>query len=335
MKELLKVRDLHVVFETPGGLVQANRGVNLDVKANQAVGIMGESGCGKTVLFLSLLRLQQPGKIVQGCVLFDGRDLARLGQKEMQRIRGSQIALVLQDHATALNPSFTVGEQLGEALVIRKNGGGLWRTVWGQHKLDDVGVRREIDSVLQDLALGDVVHVDKLLDKYPHQLSGGMRQRVLIAMALLARPRLLIADEPTTALDRATQMQTLALFERLRGRTAMLIISHDLDAISQTCDRVAVMYGGSIVERGAAAEVFANPRHPYTRLLLSCQKPRRGESLPPVSGDVLDLIDFPPGCSFHPRCSQAMSVCSQVKPSEFEVEGVKVACHLFGEEGRS
>ena len=333
MTELLKVRELHVFFETPEGTVQANRGVDLDVKASEAVGIMGESGCGKTVLFLSLLRLQQPGRIVKGSVLFEGRDLTRLSESEMQHIRGRQIALIPQGHATALNPAFAIGEQLHEALVIREKGGDLFRAAWGRRALGPVEARREIESVLEELALGEVVEGDGLLNRYPHQLSGGIRQRVLIAMALLSRPRLLIADEPTTALDRATRAQTLELLARLRGRTAMLVVSHDLDAISSTCDRVAVMYGGRIVERGPAAEVFRNPRHPYTRLLLSCQRLQRGELLPSVPGEALDLIQFPPGCGFHPRCPLAMSICSRLEPEETTTGAVRVSCHLYLREG--
>ncbi len=330
MKELLKVTNLNVVFDTPSGRVCANRGINLTVNENEAVGLMGESGCGKTVLFLSLLRLQQPGRVVSGSVVFDGHELTKMTASEIQRVRGRQIALVPQDHSTALNPAFTVGQQLNEALLIRDNGGGLWKTsLIGRKSGVGEAFQQEIRAILNELALGDLMDTGRLLASYPHQLSGGIRQRILIAMALLGRPRMLIADEPTTALDRASRAQTLGALNALCGRMTMLIISHDLEAIRSNCERVAVMYGGRIIETGPMLSVFNNPRHPYSRLFLSCQKLSRGDNLPEVIGDVLNLMDFPPGCSFHPRCPQAMPVCSQVEPAETHLDDAMVACHLY------
>lgn len=330
MKELLRVSNLNVVFDTPAGQVQANRGINLSVNENETVGIMGESGCGKTVLFLSLLRLQQPGRIVSGSILFDGCDLTKLSAKQMQQVRGRQIALVPQDHSTALNPAFTVGQQLNEALLIRDNGGGLWRTsLAGCKTRGDQARLAEIRMALNELALDELLTTGRLLDRYPHQLSGGIRQRVLIAMALLSHPRMLIADEPTTALDRATRIQTLEVLRKIRERVTMLIVSHDLEAIRSICDRVAIMYGGRIVETGPMQQVFYNPRHPYTRLFFSCQEFKRGEVLPKVAGDVLNLIDFPPGCSFHPCCPRVMPVCSERDPAETYIGDAMVACHLY------
>ena len=285
-----------MVFDTPSGRVRANRGINLTVNENETVGLMGESGCGKTVLFLSLLRLQQPGRIVSGSVVFDGRELTKMTASEIQRVRGRQIALVPQDHSTALNPAFTVGQQLNEALLIRDNGGGLWKTsLIGRKSGVGEAFQQEIRAILNELALGDLMDTGRLLARYPHQLSGGIRQRILIAMALLGRPRMLIADEPTTALDRASRAQTLGALNALCGRMTMLIISHDLEAIRSNCERVAVMYGGRIIETGPMLSVFNNPRHPYTRLFLSCQKLSRGDNLPEVIGDVLNLMDFPRG----------------------------------------
>jgi len=333
MTELLKVSDLNVVFDTPGGRVHANRGINLTVNENESVGVMGESGCGKTVLFLSLLRLQQPGRIVGGSIVFDGRDLSRLSASQMQLVRGRQIALVPQDHSTALNPAFTVGQQLEEALLIRGGGGGLWRMLRAGGARGREARREEIGAVLADLALSDLMERGRLLNRYPHQLSGGIRQRVLIAMALLGRPRMLVADEPTTALDRASRARTLGVLSALRGRAAMLIVSHDLDAIRRTCDRVTVMYGGRMIEAGPAESVFDHPRHPYTRLLLSCQRLTRGCPLPAFGGEVLNLMDFPAGCSFQPRCPRAMPVCSVVDPAENWEDGSMVACHLQAAEG--
>ena len=335
MNTILQIQNLHVYFNTVEGIVRANRGVNLDVRQNEVMGIMGESGCGKTVLFLSLLRLQQPGKIVQGSILFDGIDLTHLKEKDMQPIRGNKIALIPQDHATALNPSYTIEKQLLEVLAIRENGGGYWQVWRGLRKMDRAQALAEIESVLEYLALGEAVHHDKLLKRYPHQLTGGIRQRILIAMALLANSRLIIADEPTTALDRATQMETLDFIKSLRGKATMLIISHDMDAIRETCDNVAIMYGGCIVERGPIGEVLENPKHPYSQLLISCQKLHRGQPLPAVSGDLQNLIDFPSGCSFHTNCPHAMAVCSEVQPQEHNIDGVTVSCHLFFKEGRN
>jgi peptide/nickel transport system ATP-binding protein len=330
MMGLLEVSDLNVVFDTTAGQVQANRGIKLRVDENETVGIMGESGCGKTVLFLSLLRLQQPGRIASGSIVFDGRDLTKMTTSQMQQVRGRQIALVPQDHSTALNPAFTVGHQLSEALLIRDNGGGLWETSpIGGGARDSQASLKELRAVLGELALGELVDTGRLLSRYPHQLSGGIRQRVMIAMAMLCHPKMLIADEPTTALDRASRAHTLEVLNGLRRRMAMLIISHDLEAIHSTCDRVAIMYGGRIVETGPMPEVFHSPRHPYTRLFFSCQRFRRGDVLPAVVGDVLNLIDFPPGCSFHPCCPNAMPICSQVGPAEIDIGDATVACHLY------
>ncbi len=331
MTDLLRINDLSVVFNTDAGHVRANRGINLNVNENETVGIMGESGCGKTVLFLSILHLQQPGRIASGSIMFDGRDLTRLSGNEMRYVRGRQIALVPQDHATALNPAYTVGQQLQEALNIRRNGGGFWAAAraWGQRK----GSREEIKEVLDSLAMGDLVENGRLLGRYPHQLSGGIRQRVLIAMALLARARMLIADEPTTALDRASREQMLEVLKQLRGRVTMLIISHDLEAIHSTCDRVAIMYGGRIVETGYMLDVFNHPKHPYTKLFFSCQRFSRGDVLPDVTGDVLNLIDFPAGCSFHPCCPQASPICSEIDPAEIRMGNRTVACHLYRDSG--
>lgn len=335
MKGLLKVSDLNVIFDTPAGQVHANRGINLTVNERETVGVMGESGCGKTVLFLSLLRLQQPGRIAGGSVLFDGRDLTKLNASQMQQVRGRQIALVPQDHSTALNPAFTVGQQLREALLIRNNGGGLWKTsLIGSKARDSQAFPEEIKAVLRELALGELVDTGRLLSRYPHQLSGGIRQRVLIAMALLARPRMLIADEPTTALDRASCAQTLEVLKGLRRQMTMLVVSHDVEAVRSTCDRVAIMYGGRIVETGPMTELFHNARHPYTSLFFSCQKFSRGDVLPEVTGDVLNLIDFPTGCSFHPCCPNAMPVCREIEPAETHIDDAMVACHLYGSDER-
>jgi len=333
MTALLNVNNLHVCFETPAGTVRANYGVNLTVREGETTGIMGESGCGKTVLFLALMRLESPGKITDGEIIYEDRDLSRLGENELQTVRGRKIALVPQHQATALNPSFSVGAQLREAVLVRDYGGGLRQLA--RHRKNDGAADREIVTVLKDLALGEPARIARLLRRYPHQLSGGIRQRVLIAMALLQRPRLLIADEPTSALDQVSRRQLLELLVGLKGRTAMLIVSHDPDAIRRTCERVAVMYGGRIIESGPAAEVFARPRHPYTGMLLAAPTLKRGSPLRPLSLEPLNLIDFPTGCSFYPNCPRRLPVCAEVSPPEAVMAAVRVACHRCGDGGES
>jgi len=325
---LLTVSNLHVHFDTPAGTVRANNGVSLEVFPGESLGIMGESGCGKTVLFLSLLHLQQPGRIVRGEVLLEGRNIVSLTESEMQRIRGRVIALVPQNQATALNPAHTVRQQLAEALAVRRRGGGLLRPGTERRAEDAV----EFARVFGSLGFESGPVLDRLLRSYPHQLSGGMRQRVLIAMALVMQPRLLIADEPTTALDRAVKAQALEALQRLHGVLTMLVVSHDVDAIATACDRVAVMYGGRIVESGPCAVMLNRPRHPYSRLLIAAQRRTRGEPLPRAAAETLNLIDFPSGCPFHPSCPDAMPVCSVDTPAGRDVwGGGTVACHLYQE----
>ncbi len=332
MTAVLEVTGLHVTFDTSAGIVRANNGVSVEVHEGESLGIMGESGCGKTVLFLSLLHLQQPGRIVKGSILLDGRDITRLGEAEMERLRGRVITLVPQNQATALNPAYTVRQQLEEALKVRRHGGGLHHLARSRHSDDRVSDAQEFKRVFEDLGFEAGPVLEQLLRSYPHQLSGGMRQRVLIAMALLMRPRLLIADEPTTALDRAIKAQSLATLQRVRGALTMLVISHDVEAISATCDRVAIMYGGRVIESGVCADVLSHPRHPYSRLLLAAQRRTRGRPLVAVAAETLNLIDFPEGCAFHPFCPDAMPVCGTVAPPERKTDDSMVACHHYHEE---
>lgn len=328
MTDMLRVTDLHVYFDTPAGVVRANNGVNLRVESGESLGIMGESGCGKTVLLLSLLHLQQPGHIIRGHILLGGRDLVPLDEREMQRIRGRSIALVPQNQATALNPAYTVGQQLSEALAVRRQGGVL-SAVAARRSARGGSDRDEFVRVFGTLGFEAGPVLDRLLHSYPHQLSGGMRQRVLIAMALLMQPRLLIADEPTTALDRAVKAQTLDSLQQLRRSFTMMVISHDIETISATCDRVAVMYGGRIIESGPRAEMLTHPRHPYSRLLLRAQRRERGEPLSAITAETLDLIHFPPGCPFHTSCPDALPRCASEPPGEYCTADTMVACHLY------
>ncbi len=331
MMPVLKVTDLHVYFDTSAGTVRANNGVTLEVREGESLGIMGESGCGKTVLFLSLLHLQQPGRIVRGSVELDGRDITRLDESEMERLRGRVIALVPQNQATALNPAYTIRQQLTEALKVSRSGGSLG-SLSSRRSNDYADSEEQFKRVFEDLGFEAGPVLDRLLRSYPHQLSGGMRQRVLIAMALLMRPRLLIADEPTTALDRAIKAQSLNTLQRLRGSLTMLVISHDVEAISATCDRVAIMYGGRVIESGSCTDVLSRPRHPYTRLLLAAQRRTRGEPLSAIAADTLNLIDFPRGCPFHPACLEAMPVCALETPPEHLTDDAMVACHRYNVE---
>ncbi len=327
MTTLLSVNDLHVYFDTPQGVVRANNGVTLEVEQGKSLGIMGESGCGKTVLFLAMLRLQQPGRIVRGTVRFDGQDIMHLSEREMGRVRGSGIALVPQNQATALNPAYRIKDQLVESVAVREYGGSL-ATVTRAHSSIERAAAAEISRTFRELGFADERILERLLQSYPHQLSGGMRQRVLIAMALLRKPRVLIADEPTTALDRATRLQSLAMLRALKGALSMMVISHDVEAIRAMCDRVAVMYAGRIVERGPVADVLVRPRHPYSRLLIAAQRRTRGEPLAMVTAETADLTADTDGCPYHRSCTEALPQCSVQAPTERAINGVTVACHL-------
>lgn len=325
MRELLEILDLHTYFHTGEGLVKANYGVNLSVKAGETMGIMGETGCGKTVLALSVLRLQQPGKIERGCILFEGRDITALRESEMEQLRGTQIAFVPQDPATGLNPAFTIGEQLLEMIRVRAGRRGLRDEMLRILGRDGNG----FPEVIETLRAVGIQSPEEAVRRYPHQLSGGMRQRALIGMALLGRPKLLIADEPTTALDPATRVRIVELLKAIKGRTTIMLISHDPDVVRAICDRVAVMYAGRIVEVSSAGRVLKEPLHPYTRGLLSSVPRGRKERLPCIRGEGPDLIRFPTGCSFHPRCDEAKAVCREEEPPEVRLGDVRVRCHLY------
>jgi oligopeptide/dipeptide ABC transporter ATP-binding protein len=301
MSPLLEVRGLRTVFPTRRGPVVAADGVDLTIAAGEALGVVGESGSGKSVTFLSILGLvRAPGRVVAGEIRFDGRDLRALSRGEMRALRGRQMALAMQDALSALNPAFTIGQQLCETLVAH----GL--------------ARREADARPQAAALLDKVGIPSAaqrLDDYPHQFSGGMRQRAMIAISLTGRPRLLVADEPTTALDVTLRAQVLDLLDDLRreGGLAVALITHDLAVVAERCTRVVVMYAGQVVESGPTAEVIASPRHPYTRGLLD-SLPRLEDPdrpLHPIPGQVPDLARVDAGCRFRNRCALAVAACAQ------------------------
>ena len=316
---LLELRDLKTHYNTDGGIIRAVDGVSLAVCASETVGLVGESACGKSATALSILGLIEPGQgeIAGGEVRWRGTDLRRLGAREMRRIRGREIAMIFQDPFASLNPVFTVGAQLCEAVRLHRGAG-----------------RREAFEIARGaLARVRIPDPGARLREYPHQLSGGMQQRVMIAMALACSPRLLIADEPTTALDVTIQAQILDLLSEVQESTgmALLLISHDLGVISEIADRVGIMYAGKIVEEGPADALLSSPRHPYTRALLE-SIPRLGarrHRLKVIKGNVPDPLAFPRGCRFHPRCGLAELVCREQEPALRELgEGRRSACHF-------
>lgn len=316
---LLAVENLKTQFFTYGGVVEALDDVSFGIIEGEVFGLVGESGCGKSVTASSILGLvQKPGKVISGRVLLDGDDLLQKSAKEMNQIRGSRISIIFQDPTSSLNPLFRIGYQVAEPYIYHQ----------GKAKK---AASNEAVSILKQTGLPDPR--DKVKN-YPHELSGGMRQRAMIAMALTCEPDLLIADEPTTNLDVTIERQILNLVKDLQEEfgTSVLWITHDLGVIAQICDRVAVMYAGNIVEQADVRTVFRSPKHPYTQKLLRAipAADSAGENLEEIPGSVPRLINPPSGCRFHPRCDHATSVCSEKKPIEREVgPGHTVACHLF------
>ncbi|MBU8772803.1 MULTISPECIES: ABC transporter ATP-binding protein [Cytobacillus] len=304
MEKVLEVKDLHVTFTTYGGEVQAVRGVTFDLYKGETLAIVGESGCGKSVTSQSIMRLipSPPGRIADGAVLFKGKDLTKLKESEMRNIRGADISMIFQDPMTALNPTITIGEQIIEGIM--------------QH--EPISRQDARKKALEMLNLVGIPNPSERLKHYPHQFSGGMRQRIVIAMALVCAPEVLIADEPTTALDVTIQAQILDLFKDIQKKTgvSIIIITHDLGVVAQVADRIAVMYAGKIVEAGERREIFYNPQHPYTKGLLN-SVPRLdldGADLVPIGGSPPDLFAPPAGCPFAARCGFAMEVCDRVYP---------------------
>ncbi|HPC73143.1 MAG TPA: ABC transporter ATP-binding protein [Syntrophales bacterium] len=307
---LLEVRNLCTYFETARGTVRAVDGVDFTLNEGDTLGIVGESGCGKTVLALSIMRLipVPPGRIVSGSVLFEGADLIRLSEPEMRKVRGKHISMIFQEPMTSLNPVFRVGDQIAEAVELHL----------GLSKKD------ALDHAVKMLQLvGMPSPRERILD-YPHQMSGGMRQRVMIAMALSCNPRLMLADEPTTALDVTIQAQILDLINRLKGDvgTSVMLITHDLGVIAEAAQFAAVMYTGKIVEYGSVDELFSRPLHPYTVGLMNSIPKIGGDSgqghLRTIAGTVPNLYELPVSCSFRDRCPDVMAVCSEQKPELIE-----------------
>lgn len=317
---LLEVVNLKTHFYTEKGIVKAVDGVNFNIKSGEIIGLVGESGCGKSVTAYSIIRLVEspPGDIVHGEIFFEGEDLLKKSESEMRKIRGNKISMIFQDPMVSLNPVYTVGEQISENLRLHQK----------------LNTKEAKTKAIEMMSLVKIPEPSIRIDEYPHQFSGGMRQRVMIAMAISCNPSLLIADEPTTALDVTIQAQILQLLMKLKGKinTSILLITHDFGVIAETCSRVAVMYCGKIVESSNVKEIFRNPFHPYTESLLR-SIPRideTRENLEIIKGSVPSLIGIPSGCIFHPRCFCARDICSREEPPGIEVkEGHWVSCFRY------
>ena len=318
-RKLLSVRNLKTSFFTHVGEVKAVRGISFDVNEGEVLGIVGESGSGKSVTSLSIMGLlQYPGRVVDGEILLNGEDILTYGKNQMRKVRGKEIAMIFQDPMTSLNPVYTIGNQIMEMIL--------------EH--EKMSRREARARAIEMLKLVGIPAAEKRIDSYPHEFSGGMRQRVMIALALSCNPKLLIADEPTTALDVTIQAQILNLIKKLNrqfGMTTMLI-THDLGVVATVCDKVAVMYGGLIMEYGTADEIFYHPRHPYTMGLLgSIPHVDGGEKrrLIPIDGTPPDLINPPKGCPFSTRCKYCMNVCTREQPPYFAEDKHRTMCWLL------
>jgi len=322
VKNILEVKNLCTSFFTEEGEVKAVNGVSFSVPSGRTLGIVGESGSGKSITSLSILRLiQSPGKIKSGEILFDGKDLLQLSEKDMRKIRGNEISMIFQEPMTSLNPVFTIGEQISEVYQIHRN----------------LSKREAKEKSIEMLKLVGIPSPEKRIDQYPHELSGGMRQRVMIAMALACNPKLLIADEPTTALDVTIQAQILRLIKELQEKLHMsvIFITHDLGVVAETCDYVAVMYCGKVVEFADVKTLFKNPQHPYTVGLLN-SLPRHDidqEELIAIKGNVPSPFEMPKGCAFAPRCPHASAICHTKEPELVpHLENNEIRCWIYSNE---
>lgn len=317
---LLEIKDLRINFHTYRGVVKALNGVNLKIYKGEFFGLVGETGCGKSVTASGVLNLvQNPGKIERGEIIFKGRDLLKMSKEEIrEKIRGKEITMIMQYPVSALNPVMNNGDQMAEGLIAKKNMSG----------------REAKKRVIELLREVNIPEPEKIVRQYPHQLSGGMAQRVMIAMMLSTEPSLLIADEPTTALDVSIQAQVLSLLKDLisKHKATVLLITHDLSVVAETCDRVGVMYAGDIVEVGEVDQIINNPQHPYTKGLINAIPSDRRNELVEIRGSVPDLVNPPSGCRFHPRCDYAKPICKKEKPRALQIEKEHMtACFLYEE----
>ncbi len=318
---LLEIKDLKTYFYSPDGIIKAVDGVSLSVDRGNIIGIAGESGCGKSVTALSIMRILQmpPAKIVSGNIYFKGEDLLRLPEEQMRRIRGAQISMVFQEPMTSLNPVLTIGYQIAESI----------RTHLKASK------KESMQRVVETLRAVGMPSPEERINEYPHQMSGGMRQRAMIAMALSCNPLLLIADEPTTALDVTIQAQILELLNTIRAKygTSIIIITHDLGIIAEVTDRVAIMYAGRIVEKASTEEIFLNPKHPYTIGLLESIPKKQDTRLRPIPGTIPNPLELPVGCKFRPRCIYSIDICEEEPSPSVVREGHIVRCYRWKEIG--
>ena len=321
---ILSIENLHVVYQSERQTVCAVNGIDLEIGAKETIGLVGETGAGKSTTALAIMRLlpERTGKVTEGCIKYCGTDLASLSKKEMQLIRGEKISMIFQDPMTSLNPIMTVGDQILESLRIHNH----------QNRS-----KEELDHRVEEL-LTLVGIAPQRKNDFPHQFSGGMKQRIVIAIALACEPKLVIADEPTTALDVTIQAQVLLLLDELKQKfgTSMIIITHDLGIVAETCDKVAVMYAGEIVEFGTVEDIFEKKEHhPYTEGLFAAIPNLDSESsrLTPIEGLMPDPTMLPDGCKFHPRCKYATERCRTETPRKYENEGHCICCHRFSEEG--
>jgi oligopeptide/dipeptide ABC transporter ATP-binding protein len=327
---LLEIKDLRINFYTYRGIVKALNGVNLKIYKGEFFGLVGETGCGKSVTASGVLNLvQNPGKIERGEIIFKGRDLLKMSKEEIrEKIRGKEITMIMQYPVSALNPVMNNGDQIAEGLIAKKN-------------MSEREAKKRVIELLREV---NIPEPEKIVRQYPHQLSGGMAQRVMIAMMLSTEPSLLIADEPTTALDVSIQAQVLSLLKDLisKHKATVLLITHDLSVVAETCDRVGVMYAGDMVEVGEVDQIINNPQHPYTKGLINAIPSDRRNELVEIRGSVPDLVNPPSGCRFHPRCDYVRDLCKNEKPKALQVEKDHiVACFLYergyegGESGRT
>lgn len=319
-KDLVKISNLKTYFYTEDGVIKAVDDVSFRIKEGETIGIVGESGCGKSITAMSLMRLipNPPGKIVGGEILFEGESILNLNDAEMRKIRGNKISVIFQEPMTSLNPVFTIGDQIMEAVMLHQ-------------KLREAEARKK---AVETLTLVGIPRADEIVDCYPHELSGGMRQRAMIAMAISCNPMLLIADEPTTALDVTIQAQILDLMRNLKSKlnSSIMLITHDLGVIAEMADYVVVMYAGKIVEEANVVEIFKDTMHPYTIGLLESKPIINSDKdrLYTIPGQVPNPLNLPEGCYFHPRCDRAMDICKKQQPTVKEVKkGHKVACWLY------
>ncbi|MEK6301307.1 MAG: ABC transporter ATP-binding protein [Acidobacteriota bacterium] len=321
--QLLEILDLHVYFHTDDGVLKAVDGVSFAIRSGETLGLVGESGCGKSVTAFSILRLlpSPPAEYAAGRIMLRGEDLLTFNEKQIRRVRGNQISMVFQEPMSSLNPILSIGVQIVEAIRAHQS----------------ISKREARELAIEMLQRVGIAAPEIRFDEYPHQLSGGMKQRAMIAMALVCRPQLLIADEPTTALDVTIQAQILDLLRELQGELGMsvLLITHDLGVVAETCDRVAVMYAGKIVESATVEALFSKPKHPYTHGLfrsLPTLTQRKGE-LAVIPGAVPSPLDFPSGCRFRTRCSMAQAVCEEEPPLRDVAGGHLAACHFAEQVG--